>query len=67
MKKGNDRDFTAMERRNFLKRTGIAGLGIAAGGLLVGGGARALASERLTSAIGRGDSYGENNVKVDTA
>ena len=67
MKKSNDRDFTAMERRNFLKRTGIAGLGIAAGGLLVGGGARAFAGERITSAIGTGDGYDDKNVKVDTA
>ncbi len=42
------KSFTAIERQNFLKRAGIAGLGIAAAGLLVGGGARAFASERLT-------------------
>jgi len=69
MTKNNDRDFTAMERRNFLKRTGIAGLGIAAGGLLVGSGVRSIAAERVTSAIGRDDRYDDKKKeeKTDTA
>ena len=67
-KNNNDRDFTAMERRNFLKRTGIAGLGIAAGGLLIGSGSRSMAAERVTSVIGRDDRYDDKkNEKIDTA